>query len=753
MANSYTPEEIIELKAREADEIKRFGQATVETRMALLDMSTGVKGLTASLTKGFSSLGTSAIDISKQLYNGSTGLSTFNNSIDSVSDALGELVGKIPYLGKPLKLMLKGTSEYTKAVNLHADQLYKSYQEMSQIGAATAGGVSDLYDNLKRMNYSSTTEMGVFTSLVRENSQVLSSFGKTVGSGLKEIASVSEAIQDGDIGRQFLDMGMSVDEINRGIISFTKMQMLTGGRQKMTTDELITASQNYIKEVDLLAKITGKDRSKQEQARESAMAEERYAGLTYELRQRANMGDTLAEAQLTTNERIQQQLEKDAPGLRKGFLNILSGTINTPEAKQFALAMPRATAVAQQKFFTQAEYEQAVREDLTRSLKGTGDQIVGAGTKLAQVGAYGPVFGSLAEQIKYLGTLEQGTFEQRKAQADKEKIVTDKATQSIVDTNIENRNTRDALQDLIHAGIVPVTDKMKLAAGATNSVVEAFESAARKLGVPTKKREVPGAAEQAPARPAAPRPAAPRAVNDKIIQAESGGRNIANQSGPGGVATSSAYGVAQITKRTFEGLVKSSQPGNALYGKTFDDMKKDVGLQREALSQLTDRNRATLESQKLSTSDAALYLAHFLGSSGASRVLRLPDNAPLSEGVSTDQIAANPMLQRMTTVGELKAWADKKMGGGGYAAAVTATPQANGGVIRATTGGVNVLAAEAGMNEAFVPLPDGKSIPVQMAGGEHQMGMMSAQLDRLDQLVSIMQNQLGVSQKLLKYAQ
>ena len=57
MAIGYTPEEIAELKAREADEIKRLGQATVETRMALLDMSAGVKGLTANLTKGFGQLG------------------------------------------------------------------------------------------------------------------------------------------------------------------------------------------------------------------------------------------------------------------------------------------------------------------------------------------------------------------------------------------------------------------------------------------------------------------------------------------------------------------------------------------------------------------------------------------------------------------------------------------------------------------------------------------------------------------------
>jgi hypothetical protein len=208
-----------------------------------------------------------------------------------------------------------------------------------------------------------------------------------------------------------------------------------------------------------------------------------------------------------------------------------------------------------------------------------------------------------------------------------------------------------------------------------------------------------------------------------------------------------------MTRGTFEGLAKSAQPGSALYGKTFDDMKADVGLQREALSQLTNQNKSRLESQKLSSSDAALYLAHFLGAGGASRVLKLPDNAPLSEGVGADQIAANPMLQRMSTIGDLKAWADKKMGGGGYAATVTATPQANGGVIRATPGGVNVLAAEAGKNEAFVPLPDGKSIPVQMVGSEQQVDMMSAHLDRLDQMVRIMQNQLGVSEKILKYAQ
>jgi len=68
-------------------------------------------------------------------------------------------------------------------------------------------------------------------------------------------------------------------------------------------------------------------------------------------------------------------------------------------------------------------------------------------------------------------------------------------------------------------------------------------------------------------------------------------------------------------------------------------------------------------------------------------------------------------------------------------------------------GGSNVLAGEAGQAEAVVPLPDGKTIPVQIAGNEEQMGMMAAQLDRLDQLVRIMQTQVGVSERILKYAQ
>jgi hypothetical protein len=52
--------------------------------------------------------------------------------------------------------------------------------------------------------------------------------------------------------------------------------------------------------------------------------------------------------------------------------------------------------------------------------------------------------------------------------------------------------------------------------------------------------------------------------------------------------------------------------------------------------------------------------------------------------------------------------------------------------------------------EAVVPLPDGRSIPV--SGGANSGEFMTAQLDKLDELISVMKSQLSVSNKLLSYS-
>ena len=65
------------------------------------------------------------------------------------------------------------------------------------------------------------------------------------------------------------------------------------------------------------------------------------------------------------------------------------------------------------------------------------------------------------------------------------------------------------------------------------------------------------------------------------------------------------------------------------------------------------------------------------------------------------------------------------------------TPMADGGVIESTPGGVGVIAGEAGRNEAFVPLPDGKRIPVkQDTTVVKDVQKLSAQVSGLSKLLA-----------------
>jgi hypothetical protein len=159
---------------------------------------------------------------------------------------------------------------------------------------------------------------------------------------------------------------------------------------------------------------------------------------------------------------------------------------------------------------------------------------------------------------------------------------------------------------------------------------------------------------------------------EKIIGVESGGRNIGNIGG-----TSSAYGLGQFTKGTFESVAKRAKPGEKLFGKTWEDYKGDTGLQKEALDQLISINKGSLAGAKLPTTDSAIYLAHFLGASGATKVLRSSDDTPINQVVSPQQIAANAsVFKSIKTVGDIKNWADKKMGYAGYNVAQGSTPPA-----------------------------------------------------------------------------
>jgi hypothetical protein len=390
--------------------------------------------------------------------------------------------------------------------------------------------------------------------------------------------------------------------------------------------------------------------------------------------------------------------------------------------------------------YTADEYLQALKDGADQSRESLGG--------LAKYNATSDFLLPMKEysqmQAKYADQTAAQLTERAKAEQDLQAKGMDPATKAAVEMRISQMQARDSLQSFVQLGVKPATEALATLARGGAGGAGMLPGGGGKAPMGGAGAGQMNYGKELYGKGGGSGGGGAKGYMEKMIQAESGGRNIANQSGAGGAPTSSAFGLAQITKGTFEGLVSKAGQNNPLYGKTFDDMKSDTKLQMEAARQLTDQNRQFLESRKLPTSDAALYLAHFLGPGGAARALSQSDNSPLSSAVDPNQLAANPMLQKMSTVADLKNWADQKMGGSGFR---------DGGIASGPTSGYSTTLHG---TEAVVPLPNGKTIPVEMAGFNanfaDQTSLMSQQLDKLDELVRVMQNQVSVSTKILQAA-
>ena len=768
MANEYTQQEIDEILSRVADEMSQVGYVSEQTAKDMKDMSTGVKNYTENLNNSFKRLGTSIGNLAGNMAKGATGAAQYTDTLGDAAGLAASALSRFGLAGKGAGLILKGMGESAKLVGSQADSVYKSFQELSKSGMSTAGGMSTVFNNMQKLGYS-VEELGNFNAIVGKNSETLSSFGATAGQGLAAFAGVANEIKNSQIGFEFRNMGMSVDDINTGIAGFLKMQTLNGSRAKLTNDQLQEGSQRYIRELNLLSKLTGQSNEKLLQNREEMLAQERFAGLKYELQQRIDSNDKadseIAKRQLEQINLTYEGLGKFGKEAQTGFINSLTGTVSDANAK-FLRTMPEAFALSQEPVIDSNKI-------LGAAARNAATYMDNFGTAAAKIGASGD-FGLAVQDLMKGLAFSKLSFEERVKEAEKNRIVTDKSTTAmtkLIDTqknttiqlqamaNAAFKNVVPAFQGIATAGLIAaktLRETLGVDMGGVNEfgggqlfkkplpVVMESES---ESGIFSKIKKFFTIDYSKNTQSAAKNPgggasaAKPTTLQEKIIQVESGGKNIPNQSGLGGEATSSAYGVAQITKGTFEDLVKNAQKSSPLYGKTHDDMKADIGLQYEALSVLTDKNKSILAKAGVSTTDAAMYLAHFLGPTGAVKALKAGDSSMLTSAVNQKQIDANPNLQRMSTVGDLKTWADQKMGGGGYKF---------GGIANGPEEGYTTTLHG---KEAVVPLPNGNSIPVEMQGNNEQMGLMSAQLSRLDDIVRVMQNQLGVSQKLLQYAQ
>jgi muramidase (phage lysozyme) len=471
MATQMTPEEIQAAFDAYNDELLRTGRVTRETADAFADAKTGIRNYTYQLNQSLKQLGTSVLSFGEALKDGKQGSSTYNDSIKAGADAVDAFAAKFGILGKIIGTIVTAGARYVIEVNKQSDKLFESYQSLSKVGAASASGMTGVFRSMQDFGYN-IEQLGDFGNLIKQNAESLALMSGTVNQGAMAFTNVAKGIQRSGLQTEFMRMGMTVDQINQGMGGFLRIQTLTGTAQRKTTSELTQGAAEYIKNLDVLTKLTGQSAETLQQEREARMQEQRFIAVQMELEDKAAQArlagnETQAKAFENQMDQNQKLLDMAPKELRSGLIGAMTGFAgSSKEAEQLFRVMPELfQRVASQSFDAATTLDAGV-ERAGSAMRGF--------SGLAKVGGFDEVFGSMAgiNKLRVKG-LQQSYAEQdriaRDQQADQIENL-DGATKAQVGMRQEQMEITRGLQNMINQGVNPVTKSMSKLSGAIESV-------------------------------------------------------------------------------------------------------------------------------------------------------------------------------------------------------------------------------------------------------------------------------------------
>ena len=439
---------------------------TKEMFESFKDASSGVKGLTSAQSKFSAALVKAIADTTKAMYQGKQGAEIMADSVETVTDALGTLGLTLMALGGPLGLLagalgagVLALGKFNKVASQQADQLFKTYKDLSSSGQAAAGGMTEIFENMQKFGYG-IEQLGDMTALLKENSNALASFGGTAASGTKAFANAANEIQRSDVGKALQMLGKTPDDINKGVALFVKQQQQSGVSSSAINKDLAQQSAAYIKNLDILSKLTGDSADQMQAKLDDAMAEDAFNQTIYELKKKAAAGDAEAGRLATEYENAARQLTGES---LKEFQKGVGGDISAMSKSM--MVSSEAVSEIGKSSFTAAGYIDKMKTGADRFREGMGGSY--------KFNALGDVAFSAKELSQIQSRYADETAQQQKDRAKAEQELMEKGlepnTKAQVELRIQQMNARDSLQSFVQAGVKPATDAMLGLAGATNT--------------------------------------------------------------------------------------------------------------------------------------------------------------------------------------------------------------------------------------------------------------------------------------------
>ena len=307
------------------DEMERLRAEVQGLAADLAEAKTGLKAFGKATVSGAGDLAKGLGNFAVNVGKGDTSFKSLNSVVDIASNALSGMAKAIPFAGEALAAGIKATAEASKFMLEQLDNTSKAFNDLGRVGALTEQGMS----GLQRQFTTSNLTLTAFTKQVGENAQALARFQGMAGDGADAFSEITGKLTDLTEGSDdsLRRLGMSTDEIGAATGAFLTQQTRLGLAQGRSNAELAAGTKAYAIELDALQKATGLSREAIQKQQDAALSESRF---------RANYDTLIAQGKKGEAEqlmKLQTQISAIGPEAGQGVRDLLSGA-GTDAAKK-----------------------------------------------------------------------------------------------------------------------------------------------------------------------------------------------------------------------------------------------------------------------------------------------------------------------------------------------------------------------------------------------------------------------------------
>ena len=240
-------------------------------------------------------------DINKEFDKAEESVADFSGALDRASDMTGPFVKTMFELGSGATKTTGGLTQLSgmfakfglvgdvvQALAGSLDYNMNVFRELSQVGASFGKSLI----GMREAAHSAMLPLGEFAGIVADNALALSSLYGTTEAGIKSLSQFSLAIRDKALQDGLYNLGITTDELNEYMGTYLEQQRFAQVRENLTATEVAERTTKYAKQLDLLAKATGIQRSQIDETikrqQSDALLQKALTGLTVDETREAN---------------------------------------------------------------------------------------------------------------------------------------------------------------------------------------------------------------------------------------------------------------------------------------------------------------------------------------------------------------------------------------------------------------------------------------------------------------------------------